>query len=286
MNPPKTLFDRKTLLKKRARAGSKLTESFLMYEVLSEFKERILDSNRTFSNKVIITSCSSFWHKHMPKAEIISDESTLILRPLDYDLVLHTLCLHWANDPVGQLIQCRRALKPDGLFLCALLGGKTLNQLRDSLSIAEAKLYGGLSNRFSPMAEIREVGNILQRAGFSLPVADSIKLDVSYRSIYHLIHDLRNMGETNALSERNKGFSKAKLFVEAAKIYQRKYKSRENGIIASFEIIFLAGWAPDASQPQPLTPGSKATPLSDVLSSFEVNTKNKKEKKNNDYKKT
>ena len=145
--------------------------------------------------------------------------------------------------------------------------------------MAEAKVSGGLSNRFSPMAEIREVGNILQRAGFSLPVADSIKVEVSYKSIYHLIHDLRYMGETNTLSERNKSFTKAKLFIEANEIYKKKYKSRENGIVATFEIIFLAGWAPDASQPKPLVPGTATIPLSEVLSSFELDTKNEEEKK-------
>ena len=279
MNSPKILFDRTNLLRKRARAGLSLSKSFLLQEVFLEFNERILDSNRKYTNKAVITGCTNFWHQNMPEAEIINDDPTLNLRPLAYDLVLHTLCLHWANDPVGQLIQCKRALKPDGLFLCALLGGTTLYQFRDSLSMAEAKVCGGLSNRFSPMAEIREVGNILQRAGFSLPVADSIKVEVSYKSIYHLIHDLRYMGETNTLSERNKSFTKAKLFIEANEIYKKKYKSRENGIAATFEIIFLAGWAPDASQPKPLVPGTATIPLSEVLSGFELDTKNEEEKK-------
>jgi len=283
MNLPKTLFDKNSLERKRARAGKRMSESFLFQEVGFELKERIIDSNRHFQRVAVVTGCSDFWFQHMPEAKVVTDEGTLKLEVSEYDLVIHTMCLHWANDPIGQLIQCRRALRPDGLFLCALLGGSTLNQLKDSLSIAETRVSGGLSNRFSPMVEIREAGNILQRAGYSLPVADNIKLKVSYKSIYHLIRDLRYMGETNSLLDRKKTFSRSKLFKEANKIYQEKYKSEECGILTTFEIIFLAGWAPDASQPQPLPPGSKATPFSDILKRFEINSeKNKNETRKND----
>ena len=258
-----------------------MSESFLFKEVVSELKERIVDSNRQYHRVAVVTGCTEFWRQHMPEAEVVSDEDILGLKLVEYDLVIHTLCLHWANDPIGQLIQCRRALKADGLFLCALLGGRTLNQLKGSLSIAESRVSGGLSNRFSPMLEISEAGHILQRAGFSLPVADNITLNFSYKSIYNLIRDLRYMGETNCLSERKKTFSASKLFREANKIYQENYGSEEFGIISTFEVIFLAGWAPDASQPQPLSPGSKATPLSEVLKSFEKIENNNE--KNNDH---
>ena len=204
MKLPRILFDKQSLEKKRARAGKKTSESFLFKEVVSELRERIVDSNRQYHRVAVVTGCPEFWLHHMPEAEVVNDEDTLRLKPVEYDLVMHTLCLHWANDPIGQLIQCRRALRPDGLFLCALLGGRTLNQLRSSLSIAESRISGGLSNRFSPMLEISEAGHILQRAGFSLPVADNITLKVSYKSIYHLIHDIRYMGETNCLLERKK----------------------------------------------------------------------------------
>ena len=190
MELPSNLFDKQSLEKKRARAGKKMSESFLFKEVVSELKERIVDSNRQYHRVAVVTGCTEFWRQHMPEAEVVSDEDILGLKLVEYDLVIHTLCLHWANDPIGQLIQCRRALKADGLFLCALLGGRTLNQLKGSLSIAESRVSGGLSNRFSPMLEISEAGHILQRAGFSLPVADNITLNFSYKSIYNLIRDL------------------------------------------------------------------------------------------------
>lgn len=269
MKLPRTLFDKKSLEKKRIRSGKKMSESFLFKEVVSELEERIIDSNRQYHRVGVVTGYPDFWFQHMPEAKVVRDEDILELKLVEYDLIINTLCLHWANDPIGQLIQCRRALRPDGLFLCAFLGGSTLNQLKDSLTIAESRVSGGLSNRFSPMVEIREAGNILQRAGFSLPVADNIKLQVSYKSIYHLIRDLRYMGETNSLLERKKTFSMSKLFKEANKVYQEKYKSEESGITTTFEIIFLAGWAPDVSQPKPLSPGSKSTPLSEILGSFE-----------------
>ena len=195
----------------------------------------------------------------------------------NYDLIIHALCLHWSNDPVGQLIQCNRALKSDGFFMCSLLGGNTLSELKHVLSEAELTISNGLSDRLSPMAEIRSIGNLLQRAGFALPVADSVKHNVVYDSIYHLMRDLRDMGETNALSSRNKRFTRSKLFEEANRVYLKKYKLQNNKIMATFELIFLAGWSPDDSQPNPLKPGTPAKPLGEVLNHFELHSDKNKE---------
>ena len=161
--------------------------------------------------------------------------------------------------------------------MCSLLGGNTLSELKHVLSEAELTISNGLSDRLSPMAEIRSIGNLLQRAGFALPVADSVKHNVVYDSIYHLMRDLRDMGETNALSSRNKRFTRSKLFEEANRVYLKKYKLQNNKIMATFELIFLAGWSPDDSQPNPLKPGTPAKPLGEVLNHFELHSDKNKE---------
>lgn len=154
------------------------------------------------------------------------------------------MCLHWANDPVGQLIQCRRALKPDGLCLAILPGGKTLTELRSCLSQAEVTVTGGLSPRIAPMAEIRDLAGLLQRAGLALPVADSIELRARYRDMRHLMHDLRAMGEANAMSDRLRRPTRRAVFEKASELYQEQFADPEGGIAATFELIALTGWAP------------------------------------------
>ncbi|MAR19918.1 MAG: SAM-dependent methyltransferase [Rhodobacteraceae bacterium] len=277
METPPCLFDRKTILRNRKRVTQKQSENFLFRELAHEFKERLADSNRVFTRPAIVTGFPEFWKKWMPNAKIVTDEEFLNLTLDNYDLIIHALCLHWSNDPVGQLIQCNRALKSDGFFMCSLLGGNTLSELKHVLSEAELTISNGLSDRLSPMAEIRSIGNLLQRAGFALPVADSVKHNVVYDSIYHLMRDLRDMGETNALSSRNKRFTRSKLFEEANRVYLKKYKLQNNKIMATFELIFLAGWSPDDSQPNPLKPGTPAKPLGEVLNHFELHSDKNKE---------
>ena len=277
MDTPPRLFDRATILRNQKRVNQKQSENFLLRELAHEFTERLADSNRVFARPAIVTGFPNFWKKWMPSAKIVTDEEFLNLTLEDHDLIIHAMCLHWSNDPVGQLIQCNRALRSDGFFMCALLGGNTLIELKHALSAAELTISNGLSDRFSPMAEIRSIGDLLQRAGFALPVADSVKHNVVYDSIYHLMRDLRDMGETNALSSRNKRFTRSKLFEEANKVYLKKYKPQKNKIMATFELIFLAGWSPDVSQPNPLRPGAPAKPLGEVLSHFESHSNKNEE---------
>ena len=208
---------------------------------------------------------AALWQDLAPTAPIVGDDETLALAPGAHDLVIHGLCLHWANDAVGQLIQCRRALRPDGLFLCALFGGRTLHDLRAALSQAEAEITGGLSPRIAPMAEIRDLGGLLQRAGLALPVADSRVLTVAYRDLFHLMADLRAMGETNALAARLHRPTRRAVFIRAAELYADAYPADTGGIQATFELIFLTGWAPHESQQKPLRPGSAAMSLEQAL---------------------
>ena len=202
----------------------------------------------------------------MPKATVVADADTLELTEAAHDLVIHSLSLHWSNDPVGQLIQCRRSLKPDGLVIAATLGGQTLHELRACLSQAEIALKGGLSPRVAPMGEIRDLGALLQRAGLALPVADSMALRAEYRDLFHLMHDLRDMGETNALTQRQKRTPPRGLFEAANTLYADSFPGDEGRIVATYEMVFLTGWAPDPSQQQPLRPGSAEQRLSDALS--------------------
>ncbi|GFE64504.1 SAM-dependent methyltransferase [Litoreibacter roseus] len=217
-----------------------------------------------------MTGFPGFWADAFPTATVVPDADVLNLDAAAHDLVIHAMCLHSANDPVGQLVQCRRALMADGLCLVAMLGGQTLVELRQALGAAEIAVTDGLSPRVAPMAEIRDLGALLQRAGFALPVADSTPRTVSYRSVLHLMRDLRAMGEANPLDARQKNFSKRDLFAEAARIYEDIFTLPDGTVRATFEMIFLTGWAPDASQQKPLRPGSALTRLADVLNTTEL----------------
>ena len=262
------LTDRAALLRNRTRAKP---EALFLHETLAnELQERLIEVNRPFNSIAIVTGFPDFWAEKYPKATIVPDDETLNLQPAQHDLVLHTLCLHWANDPVGQLVQARHALKPDGLLLCAFFGGQTLHELRSSLAEAEAAITGGLSPRIAPMGEIRDLGGLLQRAGFALPVADSIPLTASYANAFHLMHDLRKMGENNALHERLKKPTPKNVLTEAACIYAANFSNDDNRVDATFEIIALTGWAPADSQPQALRPGSAKTRLADALNTNET----------------
>ena len=262
------ITDRTALARNRARA---LPDAlFLQEHAADELQERLNEVNRTFTSVAIVTGFPDFWTKRYPDATIVADDETLNLKPQDHDLILHTMCLHWANDPVGQLVQARHALRPDGLLLCAFLGGQTLHELRTSLAEAEAAVAGGLSPRIAPMGEIRDLGGLLQRAGLALPVADSTPLTASYANAFHLMHDLRKMGENNALSQRIRHATRRNVLTEAASIYADNFRNAENRVDATFEVITLTGWAPADSQPQPLRPGSAATRLADALGTAET----------------
>lgn len=262
-NPP-LIFDRTTLLSRRARARAQGAALFLHEDVAAEIEERLSEVNKRFTRPAVVTGFPEPWREILPDALIVPDEETLALEVGAHDLVIHALSLHHANDPVGQLVQCRRALAPDGLFLGACFGGQTLWELRACLAEAEAQIAGGLSPRVSPMGEIRDLGGLLQRAGLALPVADSATRTVSYRDALHLMRDLRAMGETNILSARLKQFTRRAVLLDAMARYQANF-SEDDRVSATFEVIYLAGWAPHESQQKPLKPGSAQMRLADAL---------------------
>ena len=268
MDKMPNLTDRTALLRNRTRAEPEAM--FLHDLVADEIKERLKEVNRSFTSVAIVTGFADLWHGHFPDAVIVEDSEILDLAPQSFDLVLHMMALHWANDPVGQLVQCRHALKPDGMLLASCLGGQTLHELRASLAEAEAVVAGGLSPRIAPMGEIRDLGALLQRAGFALPVADGTPLTANYANMFHLMHDLRKMGEANALAHRPRHFTMRNILTEAASVYAETFTNDQGRVDATFEVITLTGWAPDESQPKPLRPGSAAARLADALGTDET----------------
>ena len=262
-----TLFDRPALQRNRARADA---DALFLHDTLAaELHERLNEVNRTFTSVAIVTGFPIFWTQAFPDATIVADDEVLALEPGAHDLVLHVMALHWANDPVGQIIQSTRALRPDGLFQAVCLGGQTLHELRACLAQAESEVTGGLSPRIAPMGEIRDLGALLQRAGLALPVADSVSVRTSYTSAFHLMRDLRNFGEANALNARLRRPTKRAVFDRCAEIYAQSF-AEDGKIIATFEFLFLSGWCPSADQPKPLRPGSAKQRLADALRTDET----------------
>ena len=196
---------------------------------------------------------------------VVGDEEALPLCDASVDLIVSPLSLHLVNDLPGALVQIRRALKPDGLFLCGFLGGETLNELRGALFAAEAEILGGISPRVAPFADVRDAGALLQRAGFALPVADQDRLTVRYDNLFGLMRDLRAMGMTNMLHERSRRPASRRLFMRAAEIYAERYCRPGRSRAATFEVVYMAGWRPHESQQQPLQPGSARTSLAAAL---------------------
>ncbi len=264
------LTDRSALMRNRARATRQGPALFLHEAALDEVQDRLSMVNRSFTKPAVVTGFPDFWAKALPEARIVPDDEVLALEPGAHDLVIHAMALHWANDPVGQIIQCRRALQPDGLFLSVAFGGQTLAPLRTALAEAESQVAGGLSPRVAPMAEIRDTGALLQRAGLALPVADSVPLRVSYADTLALMRDLRAMGEGNALAQRLRHPTRRTVMARAAAIHAELTGDTDGRITETFELVVLTGWAPDDSQPQPLRPGSAQTRLADALGTKET----------------
>lgn len=262
------LTDRTALFRNRQRAARD-PALFLHEAAIDEIKDRLSFVNKSFTDTAIVTGFSEPWQTGFPGARLIEDAETLALEPESQDLILHAMCLHWADDPVGQMIQCRRALRPDGLFLAVFFGGQTLHEMRAVLAQAESDLRGGLSPRVVPMGDIRDLGALLQRAGFALPVADTLLLNTSYATPFALMRDLRTMGETNALKARARHVARRDVLLRAAEIYTDSFATPDGRIPATFELITLTGWAPSADQPQPLRPGSATTRLADALGTSE-----------------
>lgn len=243
---------------------------FLHDAARDEVEDRLTLVNKSFTKPAIVTPMPDIWRDGFPDARFVSDDATLDLAPAEHDLVIHAMCLHWAEDPVGQLIQCRRALRPDGLLLVVTLGGQTLSELRSVLGQAEVEILGGLSPRVAPMAELRDLGGLLHRAGLALPVADSVPLSVEYSDALALMRDLRAMGETNAMAGRVRHPSRRDMFARAAALYADHFPGENGRIRATFDLVCLTGWSPDESQPKPLRPGSAQTRLADALNTQET----------------
>ena len=266
--PPSPLFDRAALTAHRARVRDDAL--FLHRTAVEEVQDRLSMVKRSFTAPAIVTPYPAIWQPTFPGATIVADDDTLALEPGAHDLAIHAMCLHAANDPVGQIIQCRRALRPDGFLLVLLLGGETLAELRATLGQAETEVTGGLSPRIAPMGEIRDLGALLQRAGLALPVADSLTLTAEYRDLPHLMHDLRGMGETNALTSRLRRPTRRAVFDRAAQLYAEHFTTDSGRLRATFDLVCLTGWAPDESQPKPLRPGSAQARLADALKTTET----------------
>ena len=200
---------------------------------------------------------------------VAADEELLPFADGRFDLITSLLSLHWVNDLPGALVQINRALRPDGLFLAAMLGGDTLNELRQALLAAEAELTDGASPRVSPFVEVREAGALLQRAGFALPVADADTVIVTYPNPLALMQELRGMGESNALIQRRRAPTGRHLMLRAAEIYHARHAASDGRIPATFQVIYLSGWRPDATQQRPLRPGSASARLAEALGASE-----------------
>ncbi len=290
-----TPFDRRAVRAHRARAAAALdAHDFLFREVADRLTERLDDINRRFARMLDlgcrdgalaealaarpgttrVTACdlapemaARAQARLGSRARVVaSDEEALPFADSAFDLIASNLALHWVNDLPGALVQARRCLAPDGLFLAAMMGTGTLAELRAALMEAELATEGGASPRISPFADVRDAGDLLARAGFALPVADADTIRVSFESPLHLMRDLRGMGEAGAVTERRKGFTRRTTLLEAAQRYPRDADGR---VSATFEIVWLAGWAPGPGQQKPLRPGSAAARLADELGAVE-----------------
>jgi SAM-dependent methyltransferase len=261
------LFDRALLRARieRARRGGAAT--FLLDRVVEDMADRLQAVTREFSNVAEIGSPGELLRKPIANrfesiTRVDFDESeTLRIEPESLDLALSALALQFVNDLPGALAQIRRALKPDGLLLAAMVGGDTLTELRQSFAAAEAECEGGVSPRVAPFADLRDIGGLLQRAGLALPVTDVDRVVVRYDSAFALMADLRRMGATNILIERRRIPTRRATMLRMAQIYAERFADPDGRIRATFDIIWLSGWAPHDSQPKPLQPGSAKASL-------------------------
>jgi len=263
---------------------------FLHREVAALISERLDEVTRPFSDALVVGSGGGVHadaiaprvqgHRRQREAgplramragaQVYHQSSAMPIEPASRDLCISALELHGLDDPVGHLIQLRRALRPDGLMIAALFGGRTLSELRGVLTEAEARTTGGVSPRIAPMAEIRDLGALLQRAGFAMPVADVQTVPVTYASVTALMRDLRAMGETNTLADRRRVFLRRETLELAEDLYRQAFADAAGRICATFEICFLTGWAPAETQPMPKAPGSAQVRLADALGSTEI----------------
>lgn len=300
MNDVREIFDRRVLRRHRDRAAGGIAQyDFLYREVAERLLDRLEDVRRRFPlaldlgchhgvvadllggrggietlvqadlSPAMARLAAARGRGTLTAPAVAADEEALPFADGSLDLVLSVLSLHWVNDLPGSLLQTARVLKPDGLFLAAMIGGESLTELREALLRAELEVEGGVSPRVSPLADVRDIGALLQRAGFALPVVDIDSLSVTYPSALALMRDLRGMGESGADRNRRRGLTRRETLLRAAALYEEAHADAEGRVPARFDILYLTGWAPDASQPRALRPGSARTRLADALGSTE-----------------
>ena len=293
------VFDRTLLPARRARAEALGPATFLIDRVAEDLADRLGAVLRQFPIAVDLGTPTDAVRRVLaasgkaasivalgPTAgafaqaglSVIADEEALPLREASVDLMVSGLALHFVNDLPGTLIQVLRALKPDGLFMAALLGGETLTELRQALAEAEIEIEGGVSPRVAPFVDARELGALLQRAGFAMPVTDVDRVIVRYQSVFGLLHDLRRMGATNMLSERRRTPLRRATLLRTAEIYMNRFADADRRVRATFDIVWLSGWAAHESQQQPLKPGSARMRLADALGAKEISAGDKAER--------
>jgi SAM-dependent methyltransferase len=265
------LFDRGLLLARQSRALRLGPATFLLDRVAEDVEERLHAVLREFADVADIWTPGELLRKPSRdrfKSIVhidLSEPESLPLQPGSIDLAVSALAFQFVNDLPGVLAQIRRALKPDGLLLAAMIGGDTLTELRQSFAAAEAELEGGASPRVAPFADLRDIGSLLQRAGLALPVTDVDRIVVRYDSAFALMADLRRMGATNILIERRRTPTRRATMLRMAQIYGERFADPDGRIRATFDVIWLSGWAPHESQQQPLRPGSAKASLAEAV---------------------
>jgi SAM-dependent methyltransferase len=292
MSRAPTIFDRHLLRARRRRARAQGAAGFLLTQVADDLAARLSMVMRRFERVVDLGTPGDALRRALGAQlagpviragdrgsgvettdeglRVLADEEALPFADQSLDLVVSALALQFLNDLPGALAQIRRALKPDGFFLAAMLGGETLVELRQAFAEAESLIEGGMSPRVAPFADVRQLGGLLQRAGFALPVADSDRLTVRYDSALALMQDLRRMGATNVLVERRKTPLRRETLARVVQVYADNYSDADGRVRATFEVIWLSGWAPHESQQQPLKPGSARHRLADALGAKEI----------------
>jgi SAM-dependent methyltransferase len=282
------VFDRQILRDHRRRAIALGASTFLLDRVAEDFADRLATVLRQFDRALDLGTPTDALRRVLAASDkvgtiiaadvlaggdtlaVVADAEALPFDDASLDLVVSALALQFVNDLPGTFIQIRRALKPDGLFLAALVGGDTLSELRQAFAAAEAEIEDGISPHVAPFADLREMGTLLQRAGFALPVTDIDRLTVRYASPFALMHDLRRMGAGNPLIERRRRPLKRATLMRMVEIYSERFSDTDGRIRATFEIVWVSGWAPHESQQQPLKPGSAQRRLADALGTQEI----------------
>jgi SAM-dependent methyltransferase len=300
MSAPTRLFDRSLIEARRRRARRIGPATFLMDRVAEDFADRLATVLRRFERAVdlgtptpairaalagngaigtMVAAALAFDDADTAPLRVVADIEALPFAAASLDLVVSAFALQTVDDLPGVLIQIRRALRPDGLFLAALLGGDTLAELRESFAIAESEIISGVSPRVVPFADLRDMGALMQRAGFALPVTDVDRVVVRYSSPLALMADLRRMGATNPLIERRRVPLRRDVLARLLEVYVERFSDPDGKVRASFDIVWLSGWAPHESQQQPLRPGSAKSRLADALGTSEISAGEKPERR-------